>query len=305
MKKKLVVGLLLICSALCLSSCRNANRESQREERAEVERDKDNISGHKEKDTYISEESEEVIEQEIAKNKDVDYNWWENKCYVSEKTGGKFYGFRYNEGGEPYFTFGMCCVSIDKAQIEIIDDSYFGKVIGYTFQTQMLKNNRMTYDEYYVIYYIERDTIDVSNSSGTYSDSFVVDTLYREDYSTSNNQQEEGHTYLFDGQNFECFETFGGEDIMLTVHLYYSDDSDTPSAYKGEMNNGVEFWFELYDTHTDEERYKIKCLDNSNAFLTYYPSRGEIELNAEEGNEYGNLYSYSGTYICLPDEFEE
>lgn len=237
---------------------------------------------------------------------EIDYNWWENKCYVSESTGGKFYGFRYSEGGESYFAFGTCCVPINEGKIEIFDDDYFGITFGYTFQTQMRKSNSIVYDEYYIIYYTERDRVDVANASGTYIDSFEYDSSYQLNNSDINNPIEDMvQNNFFDGQRFECFETVSGEDITLTVHLYYSDDSSTPSSYKGELSNGVEFWFELYENSSECVTYKIDCMDGTTAYLQYSPDTSEMVFTADEGTEYGNMYAYSGTYIGLPDEVAE
>lgn len=110
---------------------------------------------------------------------------------------------------------------------------------------------------------------------------------------------------FIDGQRFECFETVAGEDIILTVHLFYSDESDVPSDYKGELSNGVEFWFVPYESSEEYITYKIDCSDGTSAYMKYNTLSSEIEFTADEGTEYGNMYAYSGTYIGLPDEIEE
>ena len=110
---------------------------------------------------------------------------------------------------------------------------------------------------------------------------------------------------FFDGQRFECFETESGEDIILTIRLFYSDDSDIPSSYKGELSNGVEFWFEPYENSSESVTYKVDCADGTNAYLEYSSSLSEITFTADKGTEYGNMFAYSGTYIGLPDVVEE
>lgn len=105
--------------------------------------------------------------------------------------------------------------------------------------------------------------------------------------------------YLLDGARFECFETVSGEDMILSVFLYYSEDSGIPSAYKGELSNGMEFWFEPYATSADSIFYQIDCGDGTTAYLEH--SASEIILTAEQGI----LYACQGTYMELPDEIED
>lgn len=111
---------------------------------------------------------------------DIDYNWWENKCYVSDTTGGKFYGFRYSEGGEPYFTFGMCCVKIENGNAKFMKDDNRGNVIKYTFQTMKRIGNSMVYENYYVLYILERDIVEAFNEDESYSDRFYYDNSFYE-----------------------------------------------------------------------------------------------------------------------------
>ena len=87
--------------------------------------------------------------------------------------------------------------------------------------------------------------------------------------------------------------------------MFYSDDSDIPSSYKGELSNGVEFWFEPYENSSESVTYKVDCADGTNAYLEYSSSLSEITFTADKGTEYGNMFAYSGTYIGLPDVVEE
>lgn len=249
----------------------------------------------------------------IGNNSDVNYDWWEGKEYISNRNGKKFYGQRNTSDGKVYFCFANCYVPVDDSNVTVESDNNNSKYIKYSFRTKMRDYyNQMIYDEYYIIYDVDNDMITAYNASDTYNNTFYFGQYRRQD-EYENQQGENSYldedeiidSSLFEGQRFECFETICGEDVTLTVRLFYSDDSDEPSAYKGEMDNGLEFWFESCETYDDKERYKIDCLDGSNAFLTYYPSRGEIELTAEEGDEYENMYAYCGTYIALPDEVEE
>lgn len=145
------------------------------------------------------------------------------------------------------------------------------------------------------------------NQDSAVSSSNTTSKDYEEDIENSTQPSKSNNSacYLLDGQRFECFETVSGEDITLTVHLYYSDDSSTPSSYKGELSNGVEFWFEPYESSSDCVTYKIDCMDGTTAYLQYAPDTSEIVFTADEGTEYGNMYAYSGIYIGLPDEVEE
>ncbi len=162
--KKVKILIVLLSLTITLCACGNSK---ETETHSEIE------------ETHITEETVASNEEKEQVNK-IDVNeladtWWENKCFVSEKTGDKFYGFRYSEGGEPYFTYANVCIKISNGEREILNDDYFGDVIGYTFQTQMRQGNQMVYDEYYILYYVERDYVDVSNKNLTYSDTFNYD----------------------------------------------------------------------------------------------------------------------------------
>lgn len=252
----------------------------------------------------MSRESEVVTDKSTNQGKDIDYEWYIGRFYRDISNTKHWIDFRNTEKG---LTVDVPGYSFIVSQPEVIESKEYGTALRYQYKEEYGRF------DFILDYMIERDEVVVlfinytvqSANAVDYSGVYVYDDQLSFGMGNAQTSNDTVAVSLVDGQNFECFETVGGEDIMLKVHLYYSDDSDTPPVYKGEMNNGVWFWFELYDTHTDEVRYKINCFDNSNAFLTYYPSRGEIELTAEEGTEYGNMYSYCGTYICLPDEFEE
>ena len=129
------------------------------------------------------------------------------------------------------------------------------------------------------------------------------ETLYEENDSSTFTDTDLAYTF-FDGQRFECFETISGEDVIMTVHLMYSGDSNIPSRFKGEMSSGVEFWFEPYNKSDDNLVFKIDCMDGTKAYMKCTPYSSEIVFTAEEGTEYGNMYGYSGTYVGLPDADE-
>lgn len=285
---------------LCMSSRYKALHEYTDEELVAFKNECEN----KLRNASISEESEVVTDKNTNQSKDIDYEWYKGRFYRDISNAKHWLDFRDTEKG---LTVDVPGYSFIVSQPEVIESKEYGTALRYQYKEEYGRF------DFILDYMIERDEVVVLYTNYTvqsanavdYSGVYVYDDQLSSSMRNTHTSNDTVAISLIDGQNFECFETVGGEDIMLTVHLYYSDDSDTPSAYKGEMNNGAEFWFELYDNHTDEVSYKINCLDNSNAFLTYYPSRGEIELTAEEGTEYGNMYSYCGTYICLPDEFEE
>jgi len=285
---------------LCMSSRYKALHEYTDEELLAFK----NECESKLKNASISGETEVVTDKKTNQGKDIDYEWYNGRFYRDISNAKHWLDLRNTENG---LTVDVPGYSFIVSQPEVIESKEYGTALRYQYKEEYGRF------DFILDYMIERDEVVVLYTNYTvqsvnavdYSGVYVYDDQLSSSMGNAQTSNDTVAVSLVDGQNFECFETAGGEDIMLTVHLYYSDDSDTPSAYKGEMNNGVEFWFELYDTHTDEVSYKINCLDNSYAFLTYYPSRGEIELTAEEGTEYGNMYSYCGTYICLPDEFEE
>lgn len=294
MKNKIGIGILLLYSAFCLSSCGTTEQVIQQEDSA-IEK---NIVNDKD-----SEDSEKIDENNPNQSKDIDYKWYEKRLYRDITNTTHWIDFRDTESG---ITVDVPGFSFVVGQPEIIESNEYGTALRYQYKEEYGRF------DFIIDYMMERDQIIVLYTNYTVQSSNAVDYsgVYAYSGTLSSNMEntetsKDDVVSMIDGQRFECFETASGEDIILTVHLYYSDDNDTPSAYKGEMNNGVEFWFELYDTNTDEETYKINCLDDSVTFLTYYPSRGEIELTAEEGTEYGNMYVYSGTYIELPDTVEE
>ena len=133
-----------------------------------------------------------------------------------------------------------------------------------------------------------------------FSDVYELDIKLTESQKSKSIKEYEQEFTLFEGQRFECFETVTGEDMTLTIHLFGNNNK---IRYKGEFSNGFEFWFDYYGSSEEYMEYKIDCLDDSDAFIRYNGS--EIELIAEAGEAYANMYQYSGTYIGLPDTIEE
>ena len=126
---------------------------------------------------------------------------------------------------------------------------------------------------------------------------------------SSNNQEQSSESQnelanfecpFFDGQRFECFETTSGEDIILTIRVFSSDNGET--SYKGELSNGVEFWFESFDSSDKYINYLITYSDGTNGYMNYVLGDSEIEMISDDDVK---MSQYNGTYIGLPDEIEE
>lgn len=296
MKKRLLSGLLIFFSAILLSAC-NSGKTEQNDDVDNTPEDRTVIETEEQKTDSFSEIIQDTIE--------VDYKWYKGRFYRNSENTNLWINLSDTNNE---LCVRMPGYSFNVNQPEILESDDYGTTLRYTY-----------YEEYgrfdFVIDYMtESDEIIVLYTNYTYQSNNAVDFsgiyMYDKDLSASmesviNEEVTTSNLGFTDGQRFECFETVSGENVILTVHLFYSDDSNEPSAYKGELSNGIEFWFEFYDSYTDEMQYKIECMDGSNAFLTYFPSRGEIVWTAEEGTDYGNMYAYSGTYICLPDEIEE
>lgn len=241
----------------------------------------------------------------------VNYEWYQGRYYSDVENSNHWINFCEAEDGlyvsVPGYSFRV-------EQPEVIESKEYGTVLRYRY------NEETGRFDFMIDYMVERDEIIVLYTNYTYQSSKAVDysgvytyndTLTNNSERDSLNSQKESEQCFYDGQRFECFETAGGEDLILTIRLFYENQGEAPSAYKGELSNGVEFWFEYYGNETSfgksaasYTKYRILCEDNSMAYLKANFDTSEIIFVAEEGNEYGNMYAYSGTYIGLPDTSE-
>lgn len=297
--KQIKIGLLVICSATLLTACsgeKTAPGNAIPETFIELE------------NTDTTNESKATESAEINTSVEIDYNWYEGKRYRGTEKGSLF----WIQDGKVNSSIRFLC-NLSDMEIEMVENETIGTGLKYFYYTETTNtNDEKLYDTIIVEYYPTVDRVIITEVDNVYKPQYNCSDVYEYDsmlHENVNNQTDSENTkgacYLFDGQRFECFETVSGEDITLTVHLYYSDNSSTPSSYKGELSNGVEFWFEPYENLSDCITYKIDCMDGTTAYLEYLPNTSEIVLIADEGTEYRNMYAYSGTYIGLPDELEE
>lgn len=299
MKKQIKIGLLVICSATLLTAC-SGEETAPGNAIPEVSTESEN--------TATDNEIKDTESAEINTSLEMDYNWYEGKRYRGTEKGSLF----WIQDGKVNTSLRFLC-NLSDMEIETVENETVGTGLKYFYYTETTNvNDEKLYDTIILEYYPTVDRVIITEVDNVYktqyncSDVYEYDSMLSEnDNNQTNSENTEGACYLFDGQRFECFETVSGEDITLTVHLYYSDDSSTPSSYKGELSNGVEFWFEPYESSSDCVTYKIDCMDGTTAYLQYAPDTSEIVFTADEGTEYGNMYAYSGTYIGLPDEVEE
>lgn len=268
MKNGWKISLLLLCSATLLSACNGTKTGLER-------------------DSLTSDQAT-VQPQENTNTSDINYDWWENKCYVSD-SGGKFYGFRYSDGGEAFFTFGNCCVSIEKGNAELMDDDYFGPIISYTFPTIRRQGNSIINEEYYVFYYIERDYVETVNTSTGVSDTYYYDSSYQIQGGGSSEETYSDSTFpLLSNSRYECFETETGEDAIISIDI----QNDTPFIIFPEA-----VWVELEtDGSGDSWKFVNPYFSEENIYTSVVIQGNEITLTTDE------TFVYDGTYIQLPDE---
>lgn len=293
MKKQIKIGLLVICSATLLTAC-NSDKDGLRDNVSATSKiyQKSGTALAKEK-AYSTGSAFVKISGSIPQSDISFIDSWSCEDYPVEVYDLK----TKSESGEPDGNFLIAVIEISDDDWRFLDMSPRFNAV-HQFTNEELSDYR---EECRDIFLSKINQDSAVSSSNTTSKDYEEDIENSKQPSKSNNSA----CYLLDGQRFECFETVSGEDITLTVHLYYSDDSSTPSSYKGELSNGVEFWFEPYESSSDCVTYKIDCMDGTTAYLQYAPDTSEIVFTADEGTEYGNMYAYSGIYIGLPDEVEE
>lgn len=175
--------------------------------------------------------------------------------------------------------------------------TYYAKGIGEILTVTNFPNGGTDFSITNIL--VEVESIGAEEISSTYQpEKSDAETQFDiEDESTTNNVN-----YFYDGQRFECFETKSGEDMILTIRLFYDSDengnmiSDMPSMYKGVLNNGIEFWFEYYESTSEYIIYEVNCADGSTAYLKYNLFTSEIELFTDDGflNDCGGSYDSLG-----------
>lgn len=277
MKKKLLSGLLIFFSAMLLSACSSGKTEQN-----------DDVDNTPEDTVIISDNNDEFNEE-----------WYQNKYYIGNKSDWLFF---VNEQGNN-LQFGLDTKQIailDKHDYKIVTSEEYGKVVRYYYTDSLNSGYECRVD-----YLLDKDEVIIGlfQADSEYTEVF---TYYRErsaenDITTDNTDvvyNDTENMYFFDGQRFECFETASGEDTILTIHLY-TDENGNITAYKGELSNGIEFWFEYASTENDVIIYNVDYAGET-AELIYYTNSSELYF-LTNGNALNN---YGGMYIGLPDSME-
>ena len=274
-----------------------------------LKRDSETIANTMNNDiTPQREESTEIpVQSDVTDDKtDLKHEWWKDKAFQSADSG--LYFWIEKEGDEFWFMVGSeylndqnCLVvgNVPTSAVQVGTDDTEG-YIQYRFSDTVLQSTTS------VCYFYNEDKVillsksDLNGQWLNESDTYIA---VNGNSGIESKSVENRINYFFDGQRFECFETNSGEDMILTIYLFYDSDengnmiNNTPSMYKGVLSNGMEFWFEPYEISQDSETYVINCDDGSAAYLEYITNMSEINLLAESGM----LYDYGGTYIGLPD----
>lgn len=123
------------------------------------------------------------------------------------------------------------------------------------------------------------------------------DDDYQDDFQESNDEDVNydavysGKTIeLFEGMRYECFETASGEDVMVEIKVFGSDDD---IMYKAEFSDGKELWMTFVNTERDgRDYYSVERADGIMSFT------GE-DLEVEFYDDY--YIGMNGTYMRLPD----
>ncbi len=310
--------LVIMCSALVLTACGNGEIEEydsyhQIEEnpvKSEAVTDIANTVTDEKSETESNSDKDKITENDWY-TQDLWYRGTMNPQNIIHVKADQY------TSGEYYIcsAFTMICPFYPDSAKEVTAET-LGEGIQYTYD-----------DENYFIslrYFPKTNQVELVMTGSPYTGTkYDFGDLYEYDVDLTENShrisnstpefevndstvKEQFKNHFFDGQNFECFETNSGEDMILTIYLFYDSDengnmiSDIPSMYKGVLTNGMEFWFEPYEISQNSETYIINCDDGSAAYLEYITNMSEINLLAESGM----LYDYGGTYIGLPDSEE-
>lgn len=282
MKKFLEIGLLVIWFVVLLSACSIEQTSSENN------------------NSVTSTEFESTTSTGETEDASIDYNWYEGKRYRGTENDTLF----WIQDGKVNTSLRYLC-QLSDMEIETVESNAVGVGLKYFYYAELTDAyGEKRYDTIVLEYYPHVDRVILTEIDNLYKGQYNCSDVYEYDSMVSESSSNQTHSedianvcYLSDGQRFECFETISGEDITLTVHLYYSDNSSMPSSYKGELSNGMEFRFEPYEILSDCITYKVSCTDGTRAYLNYNCNVSEIVLTADEGN----LCAYSGTYIELPD----
>lgn len=290
MKKRAIYTLLIFLSAIIISACSKSEKV--------VIDDVDNTS--EEEIITVTEESTTDSFADSNKNAyEIDYNWYEGRFYKNINDNRFWINLANIDEGIrvtiPGYTF-----LVDEP--ELINSEEYGTSLRYIYREE---NGRF---DFFIDYMVESDEIILlytnytlaSSDSADYSGVYLYDQGLSSTMKNELNEEYDTTTLEFtDGQRFECFETASGEDIILTIHLF-TDENGNTTIYKGELSNGIEFWFEYKSKDTDVIVYNIDYAGEM-AELLYYPNSSEIYLMTN-GN---GLNDYGGIYIGLPDVREE
>lgn len=230
---------------------------------------------------------------------EIAYTWWEDKLYRSPETGDLLYAnIRDNNIA---FSSAKTSFTVITDTPEYGEDNDNGKFIRYTYELNLEGGQNDFHQFMSVLYYadLDRAIIFGSGDGGDFDDYYEY---YKARPSSSTEtpdwvvqpETQEPTPDFYEGEQFECFDTLSGDDIILTVRVLLDSEINT-YMYKAELSNGVEFWF--YEVNQDSGEYDIEVAAGEySGRLTHTPNSSELILHTEG---YA-LNDYDGSYTGLP-----
>lgn len=233
------------------------------------------------------------VESQVSEVTQVDENWYQNKVFQAPDTG--YYFWVKNMDGHLFFLVGYTPEENgNETCVAVIPEK------EYTVQTHEEGNQYLQYvqsdkDIISINYVIDAEQVVllVQNKEGQYSHVSGV-------YNVVEPQQEQQPTEQPDLSNntefpefsqWECFETFSGEDITVSVEVQSGDPVLILPEAKFivlERNGADTAWEFINEDFTDSRVYTT---------VTYYGD--QLVISSTED------WKWDGTYIQLPDTTEE
>lgn len=307
---------------MLLAACGNGKTESRNKDVQKEDVQKEANTGEiRESITAI----DEVYQEEDAP--DVNSDWYVNTWYRGTLNTNNILHIKEDSNGNLMICSAYTVIApFEKESAKVIADENVGNGIQYVYSDSVCLVTLNYFPDADRIILVMIGGSPYTGTKYDFSDAYEYDSVLSETLNriagesgkTPNQVDDYGEdiegestnndvNYFYDGQRFECFETKSGEDMVLTIRLFYDSDengnmiSDMPSMYKGVLNNGIEFWFEYYESTSEYIIYEVNCADGSTAYLKYNLFTSEIELFADDGL----LNDCGGSYIGLPDSSED
>lgn len=214
-------------------------------------------------------------------------NWWENKLYQDTTTGTGMYFWVELLDNHLFF------------MVSGIPSSDYAKCVGHA-----VPDDYKTYDETHVQFNVESDlnttvlysvaddqiVLYTDANYGGINPSLVYDQVMREEPTETEQPDLSNNTEFPEFSNWECFETFSGEDITISIEVQSGDPLlILPEAQfiLLERNGADTGWEFINEDFTDSRVYTT---------VTYYEDTLVISSTED--------WKWDGTYTRLPDTTE-